>query len=88
MTRGFEIVSTYANEGLHVPYRTTKRAAGYDFESAVDFTVPSIWKMDFLKVIWAIRHQKEVDKGALEKAKKNTETILDSNRDQSVYGSG
>ncbi|MFC6254839.1 dUTP diphosphatase [Secundilactobacillus hailunensis] len=76
MTRGFEIVSTYANEGLHIPYRTTKRAAGYDFESAVAFNVPSIWKMDFLKVLWAIRHQKDVDKGAIEKAKKILKPFL------------
>lgn len=68
MTRGFEIVSSYASEGLHLPYRTTKRAAGYDFESAVDFKVPSIWKRDFLKVLWAIRHQENVDDATLQKA--------------------
>ncbi len=60
MTRGFEVVSSYADKDVHVPYRTTKQAAGYDFESAVDFTVPSIWKLNFLRVLWAIRHQKDV----------------------------
>ncbi len=49
MTRGFEVVSSYADKDVHVPYRTTKQAAGYDFESAVDFTVPSIWKLNFFK---------------------------------------
>lgn len=52
MARGFEIVSQYAQAGLHVPYRTTKQAAGYDFEAAEDFTLPSIWKMNFIKVLW------------------------------------
>lgn len=76
MTRGFEIVSSYANEGLHLPYRTTKRAAGYDFESAVDFNVPSIWKLDFLKVIWAIRHESNVDNETSKRAKKILKPFL------------
>lgn len=70
MTRGFEIVSKYRNAGLNLPYRTTKRAAGYDFESATDFTVPSIWKLDFLKVLWAIRHESAVDDVQAQKAKR------------------
>lgn len=70
MTRGFEIVSKYRNAGLNLPYRTTKRAAGYDFESALDFTVPSIWKLDFLKVLWAIRHETAVDDVQAQKAKR------------------
>lgn len=69
MTRGFEVVSKYENNELHLPYRTTNHAAGYDFESAVDFTVPSIWKLDFLKVLWALRHEQGVDQTALSKAK-------------------
>ena len=84
MTRGFEIVSTYANEGLHVPYRTTKRAAGYDFESAVAFNVPSIWKMDFLKVLWAIRHQNTAD-SLPKKTKKILKPFLIPT-DQSLHG--
>ncbi|WP_203649517.1 dUTP diphosphatase [Secundilactobacillus yichangensis] len=76
MTRGFEIVSSYVNEGLHIPYRATKRAAGYDFESAVDFKVPSIWKMNFLKVLWAIRHQENVDDSTLQRAKKILKPFL------------
>ncbi|AQW21785.1 dUTP diphosphatase [Lentilactobacillus curieae] len=57
MTRGFEIVSKYQNDGINVPYRTTENAAGYDFESATDFTLPSIWKLNFLKVLWALHHE-------------------------------
>lgn len=56
MARGFKIVSAYKNQGLHVPYRTTKQAAGYDFEAAEDFTLPSIWKLNFIKVLWQLRH--------------------------------
>ena len=69
MTRGFEVVSSYADKDVHVPYRTTKQAAGYDFESAVDFTVPSIWKLNFLMVLWAIRHQKDVSEEEAVKAR-------------------
>ncbi|ANZ64089.1 dUTP diphosphatase [Secundilactobacillus paracollinoides] len=69
MTRGFEIVSSYTDKDLRVPYRSTQQAAGYDFESAVDFTVPSIWKLNFLKVLWAIRHQETVSAAETDKAK-------------------
>jgi dUTP pyrophosphatase len=33
-TRGFEIVSAYQNLGIHLPIRSTKHAAGYDFSAA------------------------------------------------------
>ncbi len=49
MNRGFEIVSKYADANLALPYRTTKNAAGYDFESAEDVIIPSIWKLNFFK---------------------------------------
>lgn len=32
--RGFEIISKYQEEGLSVPQRATKGAAGYDFQAA------------------------------------------------------
>ncbi len=53
MKRGFEIVSTKLDQGLHLPQRQTKQAAGYDFEASEDFVLPSIWKRPFLK---ALRH--------------------------------
>ena len=34
----FEIVSKYADAGLHLPVRKTAKSAGYDFEVA-DITV-------------------------------------------------
>lgn len=41
--RGFEKVTTYG-EGVNLPVRATTNAAGYDFESAADIVIPSIWK--------------------------------------------
>ncbi|KRM45205.1 dUTP diphosphatase [Lentilactobacillus parafarraginis DSM 18390 = JCM 14109] len=70
INRGFEIVSKYQDADLTLPFRTTKNAAGYDFQSAVDMTIPSIWKRDFLKVLWAIKHQKTTSDASLERAKK------------------
>lgn len=72
MKRGFEIVSKYNDQDLNVPYRTTNHAAGYDFESAVDMVIPSIWKGNFLKVLWSIKHEKAVDPTALEGPKKSS----------------
>ncbi|MFC6289438.1 dCTP deaminase/dUTPase family protein [Levilactobacillus angrenensis] len=60
MQRGFEIVSKYANQGIKLPYRTTKQAAGYDFECAADFTLPSIWHHDLLHAFKRLRHQDEL----------------------------
>ncbi len=38
-TRGFEIVSAYADKDIHVPERKTSNSAGYDLEAAEDITV-------------------------------------------------
>ena len=46
--RGFEVVSHKANQGINLPQRQTKQAAGYDFEASEDFVLPSIWKHHFL----------------------------------------
>ena len=54
--RGFEIVAKYADAGLNLPQRQTKQAAGYDFEAAADFVVPSIWKQGLFKALHAIKH--------------------------------
>lgn len=49
MQRGFEIVSSKANQGLSLPQRQTKQAAGYDFAASEDFVLPSIWKSGLFK---------------------------------------
>lgn len=69
MKRGFEVVSKYKNDGINLPYRSTQQAAGYDIEAANDFVLPSIWKLGFLKVLWAIKHQQDVSEEDMQKAK-------------------
>lgn len=51
MIRGFEIVSKYVDQSINLPKRATQKAAGYDFEVAQDYVVPSIWKAGFLKAL-------------------------------------
>ncbi len=47
MARGFEKCSKYKDVDLKAPIRKTKTAVGYDFYSAEDMTIPSIWKSIF-----------------------------------------
>lgn len=42
--RGFEVISTYAEQQINLPKRATHHAAGYDFEAAEEIVIPSIWK--------------------------------------------
>ncbi len=58
--RGFEIVSKYSGENIVLPRRATKNAAGYDFCAAKDFILPSVWKMNFAKILWNQFHQKKL----------------------------
>ena len=58
MNRGFEVVSRYQNAGLTLPQRATQHAAGYDFCAAEDFVLPSIWKLNFVKIFKTLREQK------------------------------
>ncbi|MCF6515637.1 dUTP diphosphatase [Lactobacillus sp. S2-2] len=70
MKRGFNIVSKYQNSKLNLPKRATNASAGYDFESAEDFVLPSIWKKDFLNGLWLLKHQDNLSDEDLEKAQK------------------
>lgn len=45
--RKFEVVSKYKDSDIVMPIRKTKYSAGYDICSAVDITIPSIWKQVF-----------------------------------------
>lgn len=69
MKRGFEIVTKYQNEGIKLPIRMTKNAAGYDFFAREDFLIPSIWKLNFLKILKLIRKQKQYSNDELLTAK-------------------
>jgi dUTP pyrophosphatase len=43
--RGFEVAGGFKDAKINLPARSTKHAAGYDFEAARDVTIPSIWKV-------------------------------------------
>jgi dUTP pyrophosphatase len=45
--RGFEICKGFEDKEIHLPVRKTKNSAGYDFESAEDITIPSVWQSVF-----------------------------------------
>lgn len=47
--RGFEIVSSFLDQDIHLPQRATQKAAGYDFEAAKDVVIPSIWQSGLSK---------------------------------------
>lgn len=70
MKRGFKKVSRFAAQEIKLPQRATQNAAGYDFFAAEDFTLPSIWKMNFIKVLAALRKGQAVAAPDLEKAQK------------------
>ena len=58
--RGFKIVTAKKDQGLTLPQRQTAQAAGYDFAASEDFTLPSIWKGNFLKALWTLHQQKQL----------------------------
>lgn len=62
MKRGFKVISTKMGQGIHLPKRQTANAAGYDFEAAEDFVLPSIWRGNFIKALWQIHQQKQITK--------------------------
>lgn len=39
-TRGFEVITAYADKGISIPERKTTFSAGYDLEAAADAIVP------------------------------------------------
>lgn len=58
MKRGFAIVDRFKDAQLSLPSRATQHAAGYDFAAAEDFELPSIWRLNFIKILWQIWQQK------------------------------
>lgn len=76
MKRGFEVVTNKRQDDIHLPKRQTKQAAGYDFEAAEDFTLPSIWKGNFLKALWDLHHQHELTTSDLQAADTNLKPFL------------
>ena len=68
MERGFEVVKKYAEANLNLPQRATRRAAGYDFEAAEDFVLPSIWKLPFVKILVHLATKQELTANDYEEA--------------------
>ena len=48
--RGFEICKGFEDKDINMPIRKTKNSVGYDFESAEDTVIPSIWKTVFSNI--------------------------------------
>ncbi|MCT6904098.1 MAG: dUTP diphosphatase, partial [Lactobacillus sp.] len=48
--RGFEIVSKYKNKNVALPRRQTIASAGYDLAAAKDVLIPSIWRLNFVRI--------------------------------------
>ncbi|WP_419513254.1 dUTP diphosphatase [Lactobacillus kimbladii] len=54
--RGFEIVSKYQNKNVTLPRRQTIASAGYDLAAAKDVLIPSIWRLNFVRIFRLIRN--------------------------------
>lgn len=76
MKRGFEVVSTKADQQINLPLRQTKNAAGYDFECAEDFILPSIWQLNFVKIFKLLHHEKQIDAADLQQANEVLKPLL------------
>jgi dUTPase len=74
--RGFEIVEKYREQGINLPKRQTKNAAGYDIESAADFVVPSIWKFGVLNVLKFLFNKGKIEDLELDKVQKSIKPVL------------
>ena len=44
MIRYFAVAKGWEDKGVNLPQRSTENSAGYDFESAEDIVIPSIWR--------------------------------------------
>ena len=44
-TRGFEVCTSFKEQGINLPKRSTKNSAGYDIEAAENVVIPSIWSI-------------------------------------------
>lgn len=76
MTRGFEVVSTKQDQAINLPQRQTKNAAGYDFESAQDFVLPSIWKLNFIKIFRLLLNKDQLTDADYEAANQTLKPLL------------
>lgn len=54
--RGFEVVAKYQDQDIILPRRQTIASAGYDFAAAKDLVIPSIWRLNFVRIFRLIRN--------------------------------
>lgn len=59
-TRGFEVVTKYQDKNISLPRRQTIASAGYDIEAAEDIVIPSIWRLNFVRIFRLIRNGHEL----------------------------
>lgn len=76
MSRGFEVIKKYADQDINLPERQTKHAAGYDFEASEDFVLPSIWKLNFIKILREIRKAENSSDEEIDLADKDLKPLL------------
>ncbi|MFC6314082.1 MULTISPECIES: dUTP diphosphatase [Lapidilactobacillus] len=74
--RRFEVVSRFKGAGLTLPQRQTTHAAGYDFAAAEDFLLPSIWKMNFVKMFRKINNEHELMTKDFQRAEQSLRPLL------------
>jgi dUTP pyrophosphatase len=55
--RGFAVVHRFSEANLTLPKRSTAHSAGYDFSAAEDFLLPTIWRMNFVRLFRLIRNE-------------------------------
>lgn len=74
--RGFEVVTKYKDQDITLPRRQTIASAGYDIEAAEDITIPSIWRLNFVRIFRLIRNGHELYERDYELAESILKPIL------------
>lgn len=74
--RGFEVVTKYKDQDITLPRRQTIASAGYDIEAAEDITIPSIWRLNFVRIFRLIRNGHELNEKDYEMAESILKPIL------------
>ena len=75
-TRGFEVVEKYSDQNITLPRRQTLASAGYDLEAAEDIVIPSIWRLDFVRIFRLIRNGHQMFERDYEMADKILKPVL------------
>ncbi|WP_262315043.1 dCTP deaminase/dUTPase family protein [Lacticaseibacillus parakribbianus] len=75
-TRGFEIVSEFADAGVKLPERQTQNAAGYDFFAREDFVLKSVWRYDFIRLFRLIKNEHPLTDSDFKRAGKILKPLL------------